>query len=154
MSITGIIIATVIVGGVGVFIGLFLGAAGEKFKVETDEREEAVRELLPGNNCGGCGYAGCDAMAAAIVAGEAPVNGCPVGGAPVGEKIAGCHGCGGRRDEEDDRVCQMRGYLRDCSKGIRIFGSRRLPFCEHDAEWRRQGLRVRMPGIWLLCEGL
>ena len=92
MSITGIIIATVIVGGVGVFIGLFLGAAGEKFKVETDEREEAVRELLPGNNCGGCGYAGCDAMAAAIVAGEAPVNGCPVGGAPVGEKIAAVMG--------------------------------------------------------------
>ena len=75
MSIIGIVVATAIVGGVGVFIGLFLGAAGEKFKVETDEREAAVRELLPGNNCGGCGYAGCDAMAAAIAAGEAPVNG-------------------------------------------------------------------------------
>ena len=39
MSITGIIIATVIVGGVGVFIVLFLGAAGEKLKVEPDGRE-------------------------------------------------------------------------------------------------------------------
>ena len=92
MSITGIIIATVIVGGVGVFIGLFLGAAGEKFAVEVDEKEVAVRECLPGNNCGGCGYAGCDGLAAAIARGEAPVNGCPVGGAPVGEKIAAIMG--------------------------------------------------------------
>ena len=92
MSITGIIIATVIVGGVGIFIGLFLGAAGEKFAVEVDEKEVAVRECLPGNNCGGCGYAGCDGLAAAIARGEAPVNGCPVGGAPVGAKIAAIMG--------------------------------------------------------------
>ena len=92
MSITGIVIATVIVGGVGIFIGLFLGAAGEKFAVEVDEKEVAVRECLPGNNCGGCGYAGCDGLAAAIARGEAPVNGCPVGGAPVGEKIAAIMG--------------------------------------------------------------
>ncbi|MDE7245819.1 MAG: RnfABCDGE type electron transport complex subunit B, partial [Oscillospiraceae bacterium] len=43
-----------------------------------DERETAVRECLPGNNCGACGYAGCDAVAAAIVKGEAKVNACPV----------------------------------------------------------------------------
>ena len=53
MSIVGIVIATVIVGGVGIFIGLFLGAAGEKFAVEVDEKEVAIRECLPGNNCGG-----------------------------------------------------------------------------------------------------
>ena len=92
MSIVGIIIATVIVGGVGVFIGLFLGAAGEKFAVEVDEKEVAIRECLPGNNCGGCGYAGCDGLAAAIAKGEAPVNGCPVGGASVGAKIGAIMG--------------------------------------------------------------
>ena len=85
---TGIIIAAVLVGGVGIFIGLFLGVAGEKFAVEVDEKEEAVRAELPGANCGGCGYTGCDGLAAAIAKGEAPVNGCPVGGAPVGAKIA------------------------------------------------------------------
>lgn len=92
MSITGIIIAAAIVGGVGIFIGLFLGAAGEKFAVEVDEKEVAVRAELPGNNCGGCGFAGCDGLAAAIAKGEAPVNGCPVGGAPVGAKIAAIMG--------------------------------------------------------------
>ena len=87
MSVTGIILAAVIVGGTGLFIGVFLGVAGKKFAVEVDEREEAILGVLPGNNCGGCGYAGCSGLAAAIVKGEAEVNGCPVGGAPVAEKI-------------------------------------------------------------------
>ncbi len=86
--IQGMMIAALIVGAIGIFIGLFLGVAGLKFKVEVDPREEAVLGALPGNNCGGCGYAGCSGLAAAIVKGEAPVNGCPVGGEAVGDKIA------------------------------------------------------------------
>ena len=83
------VISTVIVlAVVGLLMGLLLVFASETFKVEVDPRETAVRECLPGNNCGACGFAGCDAMAAAIVKGEAPVNGCPVGGAPVGDRIA------------------------------------------------------------------
>ena len=87
MSIQAIIIAAIIVGGVGIFIGFFLGISGEKFKVEVDEREEAILGVLPGNNCGGCGYAGCSGLAAAIVKGEAPVGQCPVGGDPSAAKI-------------------------------------------------------------------
>ena len=59
---TGILIAVAVVAGVGIVIGILLGVAGEKFKVEVDEKEIAVRELLPGNNCGGCGYPGCDGV--------------------------------------------------------------------------------------------
>ena len=55
MSITGIILAAVIVGGTGLFIGIFLGLADKKFAVEIDEREEQILGVLPGNNCGGCG---------------------------------------------------------------------------------------------------
>ena len=44
MSVTGIILAAVIVGGTGLFIGVFLGIAGKKFAVEVDEREEAMAE--------------------------------------------------------------------------------------------------------------
>ena len=90
--ITGIVIAAVLVGGVGLFIGLFLGVAGKKFAVEVDEKEIKVREELPGNNCGGCGYPGCDGLAAAIAKGEAPVNACPVGGAAAAAKIAAIMG--------------------------------------------------------------
>ena len=87
MNITAVIIAAVIVGGTGLFIGVFLGLAGKKFAVEVDEREEAILGVLPGNNCGGCGYAGCSGLAAAIAKGEAEVGSCPVGGAPVAAKI-------------------------------------------------------------------
>lgn len=92
MNITGIIIAAAIVGAVGIIIGVLLGIASEKFKVEVDERETLVRAELPGNNCGGCGYAGCDALAKAIVEGSAAVNQCPVGGAAVAEKIGAIMG--------------------------------------------------------------
>ena len=56
MNITGILIAALIVGGTGLFIGVFLGVAGKKFAVEVNEMEEAILGCLPGNNCGGCGY--------------------------------------------------------------------------------------------------
>jgi Na+-translocating ferredoxin:NAD+ oxidoreductase RNF subunit RnfB len=85
---SGIITATAVVAIVGLFIGLFLGIAAIKFKVETDPREEEVLAVLPGNNCGGCGFPGCSGLAAAIAKGEAAVNSCPVGGTPVGNKIA------------------------------------------------------------------
>ncbi len=102
MSVTGIILAAVIVGGTGVFIGSFPRYLGKKFAVEVDEREEAILGELPGNNCGGCGYAGCSGLAAAIVKGEAEVGGCPVGGAPVAEKIGDHHG--------DRRVPRRSGW--------------------------------------------
>lgn len=89
---SSVVLAVAIVGGVGLFVGLFLGVASLKFKVEVDEREELVLEALPGNNCGGCGYPGCSGLAAAIVKGEAPVNQCPVGGETVASKVAGIMG--------------------------------------------------------------
>ena len=88
MNVTAIIIAALVVGAVGIILGFFLGISGEKFKVEVDPREEAILEVLPGNNCGGCGYAGCSGLAAAIAKGEAPVGQCPVGGDPVAAKVS------------------------------------------------------------------
>ena len=69
MGMTAIMIAAAVVGIVGILIGLLLGVASEKFKVEVNEKEVAVREALPGNNCGGCGYPGCDGLAKAIANG-------------------------------------------------------------------------------------
>ena len=89
---SGIIIAAVVVSCTGLLLGLFLGVMGKKFYVEVDQKEIDVRAELPGNNCGGCGYAGCDALAKAIAAGEAPANACPVGGAPVAAKIGAIMG--------------------------------------------------------------
>ena len=113
MNVTAIIFAAVVVGGVGILIGFFLGVSGEKFKVEVDEREVAVTEALPGNNCGGCGYAGCSGLAAAIVKGEAPVNQCPVGGAPVAAKIGEIMGV---KAEEGERKAAFVKCAGTCEK--------------------------------------
>lgn len=109
----GIIIATVIVGVVGLIVGLFLGIAAISFKVEVDEREEAILEVLPGNNCGGCGYAGCSGLAAAIVKGEAPVNACPVGGEAVGNKVAEIMGIEAQAGNKMVAFVHCKG---DCNK--------------------------------------
>ena len=87
-----ILITTLMITVIGIVVGAGLVFTGKKFHVEVDPREAAVREALPGNNCGACGFAGCDAAAAAVVAGDAPVNVCPVGGTPVAEKIGGIMG--------------------------------------------------------------
>ena len=92
MNITGIIIAVAVVGGVGLLIGIFLSVSGKYLSVETNPIEDAIIEALPGNNCGGCGYAGCSGLAAAIANGEASVSGCPVGGEPVAAKIGAIMG--------------------------------------------------------------
>lgn len=113
MSFVGILIATGIIGVVGLLIGLFLGIAGIKFKVDVDEREEAVLAALPGNNCGGCGYPGCSGLAAAIAKGEAPVNACPVGGEPVGKKIGEIMGVS---VEESRRMVAFVHCQGDCDK--------------------------------------
>lgn len=88
MSVSGIITAAAVISIIGLLVGLLLGVAAKAFAVEVDEKEILVREQLPGNNCGGCGYAGCDALAKAIAQGEASVDACPVGGDPVGKAIA------------------------------------------------------------------
>ena len=79
-----ILYAGILLGALGLIFGAVLTFANKKFHVEVDERVAQVRECLGGANCGACGYPGCDGFAAAVVAGEAPVNGC----APAGEKGA------------------------------------------------------------------
>ena len=85
-------ITTLVIAVIALLVAIGLVFTGKKFAVEVDERVVAIREKLPGNNCGACGYAGCDALAAAIAAGDAPVNACPVGGAPVAEEIGNIMG--------------------------------------------------------------
>ncbi len=82
-----IISAVLVVGIIGLLFGLLLALASIIFHVKVDERIEQIEEILPGANCGACGYAGCSAYATAIVNEDAPINACSVGKAPVAEKI-------------------------------------------------------------------
>lgn len=78
MNLMEIIYPIATIGTMSVLFGIGLGLADKKFAVPVDERVDLLKEHLPGANCGGCGFAGCDAFAQAIVSGEAKVNGCPV----------------------------------------------------------------------------
>ncbi len=132
--INGIIIATAIVAGVGLFIGLFLGFAAKTFEVKADERELQVRELLPGANCGGCGYPGCDGLAAAIAAGEAPANACPVANREAHAKIAEVMGAAVEETERKVAFVKCAGTcdktrvkyeyygVQDCNKAAMVPG--------------------------------
>jgi len=74
--------------GTGLACALVLVIADRFFAVHEDPRIEAVAALLPGINCGGCGFAGCSDYARAMVAGEAAVNLCGPGGAETSHKVA------------------------------------------------------------------
>lgn len=110
MSITGIIMAAVIVGGTGLFIGIFLGLADKKLTVKVDEKEEEfsaffqeitvvvvdirdVPDSLPHRK------------------GEAPVDQCPVGGAPGCSQDWRDHGTGSKRNRTSGCFCKMCGNL-------------------------------------------
>lgn len=87
MDISSLIFPVITLSGLGLIFGLGLGYASKKFKVEVDERIPLVKECLPGANCGGCGYAGCEAFAQAIVEEGAPANACAVANPASIEKI-------------------------------------------------------------------
>ena len=61
---------------IGALLGVMLGVASKVFPVELDEREAKVTEMLPGYNCGGCGYPGCSGLAAALIGKETDTVSC------------------------------------------------------------------------------
>lgn len=87
MEITAILLAGASISGLGLLFGLVLGYAGKKFETAEDPRINEVMQSLPGANCGGCGYAGCEAFAAAVLSGEAKVEGCAVNSPEGMQKI-------------------------------------------------------------------
>lgn len=84
-----IIVSTIIiVTTLGLIVGIFLTIASKKLEVEENETLNKIKECLPGINCGGCGYAGCDSLANAIFNNEAVGNECVVGGKKIADMIA------------------------------------------------------------------
>ncbi|MGF1615385.1 MAG: RnfABCDGE type electron transport complex subunit B [Gammaproteobacteria bacterium] len=69
-------------------LGLLLAIAANRLRVESDPLIAEIEVLLPGSQCGQCGYPGCGAGAAALAAGEAPVTLCPPGGRVLAEQLA------------------------------------------------------------------
>ena len=78
-----IVVSTALMGILGLGFGIFLAYSAKKFYVKEDPRIELVVKVLPGINCGMCGYPGCDAYARAIVKKGESVDRC-VPGKPSG----------------------------------------------------------------------
>nr|NJM04006.1 FAD-dependent oxidoreductase [Desulfobacula sp.] len=81
-----------LMGGLGIITGAVLAIASKAFYVYEDPMVVAVGGALPGANCGGCGYPGCNANAEAIVKGLSPVNSCVAAGSEVALQIAAIMG--------------------------------------------------------------
>lgn len=83
-----IVISTLSIGILGLVFGAILAYAAKKLKVEVDPRIEQIEEILPGANCGACGYAGCAAYARALVEEDASITVCAPGGKEVSDNMA------------------------------------------------------------------
>lgn len=88
MDYTNILIAALFFAGIGAVIGLLLALASRAFAVPVNEKAEKITSILPGANCGGCGYSGCAALAEAIAEGKAKPGSCTVGGEDTAQQIA------------------------------------------------------------------
>jgi len=154
---TDILIPALAIGATGLAFGALLGFASIVFKIEKDERIDQINELLPGANCGGCGYAGCSALAEAIVTnGEVATKCnlmttekneliCEIMGIKAGAvekrtarlKCAGtCEACGNKYDFTGINDCytamQLNGGPKSCEFGCMGLGSC-VAACEFDA---------------------
>lgn len=113
-----ILLPILILAVIGLVAGLLLAIASIVMAVPKDQKAEDIREMLPGANCGACGYSGCDGYAQALAKGEAKPGLCPVGGSDVANSIAAYLGvaassvephmsvvrCLGSHDNTTDRV--------------------------------------------------
>lgn len=155
--VESIISPVIIVTVIGAISGVILSVASIVLHTPVDEKQERLRECLPGANCGACGYAGCDSYAEAMSSGEVGVNMCIPGGAEVKAQLAGIMGveagefrrmaafvsCNGSHDNATDKM-QYIGALTcaaanqifagpsSCSYGCMGYGDC-VTVCEYDA---------------------
>lgn len=83
-----ILFAVISLTGLGLTLGFGLGTAARHFRVESDPLVEELEAMMPGSQCGQCGYPGCRPAAEALAAGDAPVTLCPPGGPSLAQRLA------------------------------------------------------------------
>lgn len=101
--------AIIILGGLGILFGVGLYVTSKVFYVRIDPRIEVVEKILPGTNCGACGFAGCSGFAKAIVHGSADVSGCVAGGEEVSHNVADVLGVDKKEVEKKIAVLMCNG---------------------------------------------
>lgn len=122
-----VIMAILTVALIGVICAIILVLAAKYMHVEVNEREVKVREILPGANCGACGYAGCDGYAKAIAEGkETRTNLCVPGADKVSAEIAKITGL--EAGDVVEQVATVR-CMGDCGKAKKKSEYRGIETC-------------------------
>jgi electron transport complex protein RnfB len=121
-----IVTTALTIGGLGLVCGAALALAARFLAVDEDPRIAEVTEILPGANCGGCGYAGCADYAKAIVIDGAPINLCAPGGAEVLSFLAHQMGVDAEAAERQVAMVLCSG---DNEKAIRTFAYNGVADC-------------------------
>ncbi len=104
-DLMNILIPFAVVGGVGLVLGVMLALVSRFFGVEENETEKELRALLPGINCGACGYRGCDDYAKALAEGTAKPNLCVPGAESVAKEL------GAKLGVEVEKAADMVAYV-------------------------------------------
>jgi Na+-translocating ferredoxin:NAD+ oxidoreductase RNF subunit RnfB len=119
---TSIILAIVSMAGLCFLFAFLLASADKKLRVEEDPRVAEVAEVLPGLNCGACGYPGCSAFAEHVVAGDAPINGCAPGGQETAAKVAEIMGVEAGTSEKRVAVVLCQGGAKEAAHSAEYYG--------------------------------
>jgi electron transport complex protein RnfB len=170
-----LLIQTLIIGGTGLVCAAILAIAARFLTVHEDPRIETVTALLPGINCGTCGYAGCGDYAREIVLHACPVNLCKPGGSEITAKIAQFIGVETFTSERQVAIVLCKGDnaaakrsgayngLLDCGAAQQIGGNGKdcrygclglascSRICPVNAIEMRNGLAVVHPDICISC---
>lgn len=128
-----ILYAVLVLGLLGAIFGLVLAIASKVFHVKKNPLLEPVIELLPGANCGGCGYAGCAAFAQAVIDGKVSPSACVAGGETVNQTISSLLGIEAKKNTRlaafvncsgGDHARKKFKYIGipDCHAAMRISG--------------------------------
>lgn len=104
-----ILYAVLVLGAMGGLFGAVLAIASKVFAVKTDERLPLLVDALPGANCGGCGFAGCQAYAQAIIDGKAEIGLCAAGGGEAAKKMSEIMGVESVEVERKVAMVKCRG---------------------------------------------
>lgn len=88
MAHTTLIFGIVLITALGVLLGMGLGVASQKLHVESNPLADELKAMLPGAQCGQCGFVGCGQAAEALARGEVAVTLCPPGGRALAVQLA------------------------------------------------------------------
>lgn len=170
-----ILTPVLIVGIIGLLAGVILAVASVVMAVPKDEKAEALEEILPGANCGACGFSGCSGYAKAMAEGTAQPGLCSPGGADTAAECAKLLGsgdvtlerktavvhCMGSSDNTEDKMIYdgtnscaaailLAGGVSSCAYGCMGFGDC-VQACEYGAVRICNGLAKIDPQLCKAC---